>query len=194
MENGYDSDQKLHANLPSWHFVTDTYLWRLAAHLNARSRYERAGKKKTKGWGGACSCKSHNWQQESIISSGNIQENQAVSRCHGCHIPAPMMCLHVGAAVDFFLLAVLCHSKLFISGEATRRWHLDNKSNRHSIYRGKGHAGLWNESGNEIYNPGCIFFLNLEDEIFQALSTHRWLLLVIFYFWLFLCGSHWNRS
>lgn len=54
IENGYDSDQKLHANLPSWHFVTDTYLWRLASHLNARSRYERVGKKtkKTKGAGG----------------------------------------------------------------------------------------------------------------------------------------------
>lgn len=81
-----------------------------------------------------------------------------MSRCHGCHVAAPMMCLRVGAAVDFFLLAVLCHSKLFISGAATWRWHLDNKSNRHSIYRGKGHAGLWNESGNEIYNPRSIFF------------------------------------
>lgn len=128
---------------------------RILMHVHVMSA---RGEKKNQQQHFACSCKSHNWQRESIISSANIQENQAVSRCHGCHVPAPMMCLHVGAAVDFFLLAVLCHSKLFISGEATWRWHLDNKSTQHSIYRGKGHAGLWNESGNEIYNPRSIYF------------------------------------
>lgn len=125
---------------------------RILMHVRVTSAWEK--KKKT-----LCvaSCKSHNWQRGSIISSANIQGNQAVSRCHGCHVPPPMMCLQVCAAADFLLLAASCHSKLFISGEATRRWHLDNKSNRHSIYRGKGHAGLWNDSGNEIYNPRSIY-------------------------------------